>query len=528
MPKPRVIIVSGSKKWANTTARVIMACSPAIDTTMLSMKDALSHCEKKPADVFIFDDTGEDEAGMQSLLTLARRLKVPFIVAAAQNAGRRASGARVDRNDIEALADMAIRKLALKPVLAKIATPCPDREQLLAMFEAAAEGILVVDADRNILMTNSRFASLWRIPKKSALLANKPGLRRHLLSMIKNPTSLSRRINEINRSAQSASALMALNDGRFIEASTRPMKIKGRPAGRIWSFSDVTRRVRSEEKSKKLNLDLEKKIAARTRQLTAALEKVSLREMELSHSEEIFRGAFDTAPHGMDIVDTRGKFVRVNKSFCSITGYTSRELIGKSITTLTHPDDREKSGDYFQKLIREEIQQYQIEKRYLHKKGHPVWVLLSASLVTDRQGDPMHVLGQVIDITRAKKAQWILRDSEEMYRRLFDEAIDSIFVADITSGIIVDCNRAAEDLLGMEKKEIIGMHQKQLHPPDNGDDRLGKSFVRGLQGARGLLIEERVLRRDGSLRHVAIKSSQFDYKGMSYCRGIFTGQQPES
>jgi PAS domain S-box-containing protein len=64
---------------------------------------------------------------------------------------------------------------------------------------------------------------------------------------------------------------------------------------------------------------------------------------------------------------------------------------------------------------------------------------------------------------RRKKLELVLAESEKKYRTLFEEAIDSIFIVDVETGIITDCNKAALKLVGREKSELIGELQKNLH-----------------------------------------------------------------
>jgi len=67
------------------------------------------------------------------------------------------------------------------------------------------------------------------------------------------------------------------------------------------------------------------------------------------------------------------------------------------------------------------------------------------------------------DRNRAEEA---LRESEEKCRLTFEDAVDAIFWADPETGLITNCNRAAQDLLGKRRKEIVGQHQTSLHPPE--------------------------------------------------------------
>jgi diguanylate cyclase (GGDEF)-like protein/PAS domain S-box-containing protein len=129
----------------------------------------------------------------------------------------------------------------------------------------------------------------------------------------------------------------------------------------------------------------------------------------LQESEAHFRGSFDYAAIGMALVSTSGRWLRVNNSLCELVGYTEEELLAKTFPDLTHPDDLDHNLAYVEQLLAGVILSCQMEKRYLHKNGHVVWVLLSASLVRDAQGEPLHFLTQIQDITERKRAEDALK-----------------------------------------------------------------------------------------------------------------------
>jgi PAS domain S-box-containing protein len=109
-------------------------------------------------------------------------------------------------------------------------------------------------------------------------------------------------------------------------------------------------------------------------------------EKALEESEELFRGSFDDASIGMALVGIDGRWLRVNWALCEIVGYSEEELLEKTFQEITHPDDLEADLDYVRRLMAGEIRTYQMEKRYLHKEGHEVWVLLNGLAGARRGG----------------------------------------------------------------------------------------------------------------------------------------------
>ncbi|MBI4315514.1 MAG: PAS domain S-box protein, partial [Chloroflexi bacterium] len=127
------------------------------------------------------------------------------------------------------------------------------------------------------------------------------------------------------------------------------------------------------------------------------------REEALRQSEERFLSAFESAAIGMALVALDGHWLKVNRVLCDIVGYSAQELMTKTFLDITHPDDLTTHLDYTRQLLAGEIRTYQIEKRYFHKSGRVVWILLSVSLVRDHDGHPTHYISQTQDITERKR-----------------------------------------------------------------------------------------------------------------------------
>ncbi|TVP67690.1 MAG: PAS domain S-box protein [Leptolyngbya sp. LCM1.Bin17] len=122
-------------------------------------------------------------------------------------------------------------------------------------------------------------------------------------------------------------------------------------------------------------------------------------EEALRQSETRFRLAFEDAAIGMTLVSLEGKFVQVNRALCDITGYSEAELLQLNFQQITHPDDLNADLDNIQQLLVKQSRFYQMEKRYIHKRGHVIWAILSASLIDDQNGRPLYFVSQIQDIS---------------------------------------------------------------------------------------------------------------------------------
>ena len=146
---------------------------------------------------------------------------------------------------------------------------------------------------------------------------------------------------------------------------------------------------------------------------TARVEsQVAERTEALRESEERFRTTMEHSPIGIVIAGLNGEFLEVNQAFCDIVGYSKEELSQLTVVNLTYAEDRPANAEYRQKLLSGEIRTFSMEKRYVHKKGHPVWVQLAASLEHSADGAPKHFIAQVEDITERKKLeQQLMREA---------------------------------------------------------------------------------------------------------------------
>jgi len=148
-------------------------------------------------------------------------------------------------------------------------------------------------------------------------------------------------------------------------------------------------------------------------------------EEELRQSEERFRGAFEFAAIGMGLVAPDGRWLRVNQSLCDIVGYTERELLALDFQTITHPDDLHADLDYLRQMLEGSIAYYHLEKRYIHKQGGTVWILLSVSLLRDRKGEPLYFISQVQNISERKSAQETLQAYTNRLKALSHQILET-------------------------------------------------------------------------------------------------------
>jgi two-component system, cell cycle sensor histidine kinase and response regulator CckA len=189
-------------------------------------------------------------------------------------------------------------------------------------------------------------------------------------------------------------------------------------------------------------------------------------EAELASSMLLFRGTFEQAAVGMNHVALDGRFLRVNQRWCELSGYSEEEAASLTWTDLTHPDDRQDNSALTEQLLRGDVSTASMQKRYLRKDGSLVWVWLTISVLRSPEGEPLHFIGVVEDITERQRVQEALRESEERFRVLVENAPDGIAV--IEKSRFRYLNPAAARLFGVESaSELVGARaEDRVHPDD--------------------------------------------------------------
>jgi PAS domain S-box-containing protein len=137
-------------------------------------------------------------------------------------------------------------------------------------------------------------------------------------------------------------------------------------------------------------------------------------EEALQESEERFRAIFEQAAVGVALINSAtGRFIKVNQKYCNIVGYSPAELQELSVRDITHPDDLVQDRVYMERLASGEIREFALEKRYVHKQGRIIRIMLTVSSL-GIEGRPDYHIAVVEDITDAREALEALNKSESL------------------------------------------------------------------------------------------------------------------
>ncbi|MEY2550735.1 MAG: hypothetical protein QOG12_879 [Verrucomicrobiota bacterium] len=182
---------------------------------------------------------------------------------------------------------------------------------------------------------------------------------------------------------------------------------------------------------------------------------------ELAPGDAIFRELFEGAPIGMAILALDERFLRVNTSFCKMVGYSNEELRQRTAEDITFEDDIEPGRQLAQSLL-DGTARFTGDKRYIHRNGDILWVSRTASVIRNDQGEPLHFLLMVEDISERKANEAALeasrRDLEAALHAnqlIMDNSQDVICTLS-EEGRFLSINAACEELWGYTAKELEG------------------------------------------------------------------------
>jgi two-component system sensor histidine kinase/response regulator len=229
----------------------------------------------------------------------------------------------------------------------------------------------------------------------------------------------------------------------------------------------------------------------------------------LQESEERFSGAFEHAPIGVALVSPEGRWLKVNRALCELVGYSEAELLTLTFQDITHPEDLKIDLENVRRVIAGDISSYQMEKRYVHARGHFVTVLLSVSLVRDGQDQPRYFIAQIQDITSRKQTENALRESNQKFQQLADNITDAFWIRSPDMREVHYISPAFERIWGRSVESLYANPQKWVEftlPADR--ERVLAVFAALTGDTPSLDVEYRIVRPDGEIRWIRARGFQ--------------------
>lgn len=223
---------------------------------------------------------------------------------------------------------------------------------------------------------------------------------------------------------------------------------------------------------------------SRNRQLQEAGWQIRL-------GQQRFLDTFEHAASGITHVDTQGRLLRANQTFCRMVGYSKAELEQLSFQDITVPEDIGPDLRMLDEALAGMRSSYTLEKRYRHKDGHTVWVQLTVALVRTPDGQPDYFISVVQDLSAQKAAEEALRTSQNLMNQAQKLANIGAWQADLTTGRIGGLTKSESFLSIPANDYAITDMLDMIHPEDR--PRVMALWPRALKGEAAYEIEYRVV-----------------------------------
>jgi PAS domain S-box-containing protein len=241
--------------------------------------------------------------------------------------------------------------------------------------------------------------------------------------------------------------------------------------------------------------------------------KVTQRTSQLMESESRFRATFEQAAVGVAHVSLEGKFLRLNRKFCDIVGYSEDEMHDLTFQDITHPDDSEKDLLHARQLLDGGRESYSAEKRYCRKDSSVVWVNLTVSMVFDKGGAPQYFVSVMKDISDRKQAEEKLRQSLEFQQHLTSSAPDAVLSIKMPERTIEWANDSY-GVLGYETEELVGKRTENFYADPKEYRKVSDLLDEAIRNGKDIVRFEALLRRkNGEAFHADISTSVYREDG---------------
>lgn len=240
----------------------------------------------------------------------------------------------------------------------------------------------------------------------------------------------------------------------------------------------------------------------------------SKKHVDVLQQEPPSQLSIDNAMDGIHTLDANGNVVAVNQAFCDMLGYSHEELLAMNVRDW----DAQWSGDQIPQKINEVLQQRQVfETKHRRKDGRVIDVEIAVAAASLEQG--IFLFASARDISARKLAEARLRESEEQFRSLVEQAIAGLYV--IQDGRIAYANARFAEIFGYSTPaEVIGLISGTLVAPEDRETADAKVRRRLKGESKRERFAFRGIRQDGSPVEVGADGAVATYRNRPAIVGL--------
>ncbi|MFQ5952643.1 MAG: PAS domain-containing protein [Candidatus Omnitrophota bacterium] len=237
-------------------------------------------------------------------------------------------------------------------------------------------------------------------------------------------------------------------------------------------------------------------------------------------SAKTYKTIFENLPFIVFTLDKDGKLLDVNRYTEDLTGITLEEFKGKGLAEWSVLDKKDllKVSAEFRKNLKGEVTERDIYSLKLKDGRELLLELAGIPLIEDDKVTRVLVVGS--DITSVKRAVEDLKDSEERLKLIFESAPDGYYLNDLR-GVFLDGNRAAEEITGYKKEELIGKNFLRMGIlPQEQLPKAAALLAQSVLGRSTGPSEFTLNRKDGNQIEVEIRTHLIKIKGKTVVLGV--------
>ena len=190
-----------------------------------------------------------------------------------------------------------------------------------------------------------------------------------------------------------------------------------------------------------------------------------------------------------------------DKNLKLLYGFDENELTDnlEEWSALVHIDDRQLMLERFNNFLKCSTQEFNFEHRIYKKDGSVAWVIDHGLLFQPDGEKPLRLIGTTVDITKRKEAEIELQESEEKFRKIFENSGTGMVMVE-PSGHFIKVNKAFCEIIGYNENEILGKNFKDITHPDDMDKSVGltNELLEDDSGETGSL-EKRYFHKNGNI-----------------------------
>ncbi len=379
-------------------------------------------------------------------------------------------------------------------------------EDYRGVIENAVEGIFRSRPDGRLICVNPAFAKIFGYHSPEEVLASITDIDRQIYVNPGRRAVLKRLMEESGR-VQGFEHQGYRQDKSLIWISINARTVKDEKGAILYYegfLEDITTRKEAEESLKKAHDELERKVAARTRELAQVNEELQSRLEQLERAESALQderqrlyALLDALPVGVHLVAPDHSIRFGNRTFWEDFG---GKIADQPCYQVIHGREEPCEDCHAARVFETKIPQ-----RFEDPLPDGKILLVCSYPFADIDGSPL-VLTLGIDITEHKRAEERLQDSEGRFRQLIEQAADAFFLHD--QGRIIEVNQRACDSLGYTREELLGMSVLDLEM-----ENIENLIQNWQQEAGPLTIFGTHRRKDGSTFPVEVRAGNFYYGG---------------